>query len=337
MSRDEDRGDAALGDDGATISGKALEAEFLRITGDPEAMAFFLWIANRIVRDHHKAEDLVQEALLITWRRIQERMECGEGKLRGFIRTVLYHLCIAKPPAPPPGPIPEEGSPDPKAVDPSDEASDRELAEIRLRCWTEALAELPDTLFEVLWLRHSGGQVRSNEEIAEILGITLGAVATRLCRANQEIARNPTLLLLHGGDLDPGRRFVENLHRGRYDPELIRKKLPDWRRLPMVLTKRYLYEIEQFLELCGIISKIPVDECEAWLRDVLPDEKGARAVHLKHFLDGRGKWQGNETVRRALKEAEEDLEKILLRSYLALLEAPWPSGARRVPFPGENP
>lgn len=131
---------------------------------------YAFWLA----RERRQAEDLVQEALLRGWRaypRLRERA-AAKAWLFSIVRNEFYRAAAKNGP-------PLESVDD---LELADESATESGLEMR-----EALMSLPSSYSEPLALQVLGGF--SCAEIAAMLGITKGAVMTRLTRARQALRR----------------------------------------------------------------------------------------------------------------------------------------------------
>ena len=125
-------------------------------------------------RDRHRAEDVVQEALLRGWRAFPRLREAGAAKawLFSIVRNE-YLRSVAKD-----MPVPENLD----DFDLPDERAGDDGLEMR-----EALLALPVAYAEPLALQVLGGFTCA--EIASMLSTTEGAAMTRLTRARQALRR----------------------------------------------------------------------------------------------------------------------------------------------------
>jgi RNA polymerase sigma-70 factor (ECF subfamily) len=145
-----------------------------------------LRLALRIVGSSADAEELVQDAFLKAYQ-YQQREEVRNwgGLLHRFVvNAALDHLRKQKPTVSLPG-TGLAGSTD----DPAQLAEVRELADHLRR----EVAKLPRQQSQVFCLSCLDG--RSNEQIAEALGIREGAVATALHKARKRLAASMAKLL----------------------------------------------------------------------------------------------------------------------------------------------
>ena len=146
-------------------------------------------LARRLLRDALEAEDVVQEALLQTYLRLEELRDperygawlCGiaanlaKMRLRASSRGVASLDELVGGMRVPPGVL---AAPDPT---PEQAAETREL----LRALLAAVAALPDGHRDVVLMHHVEGL--SCQEVACLLGRSTGAVRVRLHRARREL------------------------------------------------------------------------------------------------------------------------------------------------------
>jgi RNA polymerase sigma-70 factor (ECF subfamily) len=125
-----------------------------------------------LTRDHAQAEDVVQEALLRSWRAFPRLRERAAAKAWLFSIVRNEYLRAAGAPA-------LESL---EGVDIADDRADASSLEIR-----EALLALPPSYAEPLALQVLGGF--SCAEIARMIGTSEGATMTRLTRARQALKR----------------------------------------------------------------------------------------------------------------------------------------------------
>jgi RNA polymerase sigma-70 factor, ECF subfamily len=137
------------------------------------AAALFRY-AYWLCRDREQAEDVVQEALLRSWRAFPRLREHAAAKawLFSIVRNEHYRAMGRNPP-------------------PADNIDDLEIADehhgprdLEMR---QALMNLPPSYAEPLALQVLGGF--SCAEIAQMIGTTEGAAMTRLTRARQALRK----------------------------------------------------------------------------------------------------------------------------------------------------
>ena len=139
-------------------------------------------LARWLVRDPASAEDIVQEAMLRALR--YHAGLRGEAKpwLLQIVRNVAYAALAGRRKA-------AEVPLDDDMPEPSDPADDPEAALNRQQDQTRldrALAALPDELRECLVLREL--EDLSYKEIAQVTGVAIGTVMSRLWRARRAMA-----------------------------------------------------------------------------------------------------------------------------------------------------
>jgi RNA polymerase sigma-70 factor (ECF subfamily) len=159
----------------APFAGKHGESAFARLCDElrPDLYRFAFWLA----RDREVAEDVVQEALLRAWRSRESLAETGSFKpwLLAIVRREHARLYERKRFET--VPVDElVGSESPELA----VAEEQETMDVR-----RAILALEDDYREPLVLQVLMGY--STGEIAEQLGITQGAVLTRLFRARQKL------------------------------------------------------------------------------------------------------------------------------------------------------
>lgn len=133
--------------------------------------------AFRLVGDRHEAEDMVQETFRSAWRS-RQAYEAGRGD-RAWLASILRRRVVDRwrrmnLPTVTCGdaPDPRVAAADPLASDYTDEMQ-------------QALAQLPTELRETLLLVVVGEL--THQEVAEMLGIPLGTVLSRVSRARQRL------------------------------------------------------------------------------------------------------------------------------------------------------
>jgi RNA polymerase sigma-70 factor (ECF subfamily) len=161
----------------APFAGKHGESAFARLCDElrPDLYRFAFWLA----RDREVAEDVVQEALLRAWRSRQSLAETGSFKpwLLAIVRREHARLYERKRFET----VPVDdlvGSESPVLA----VAEEQETMDVR-----RAIFALEDDYREPLVLQVLMGY--STDEIAQQLGLTQGAVLTRLFRARHKLRR----------------------------------------------------------------------------------------------------------------------------------------------------
>jgi RNA polymerase sigma-70 factor (ECF subfamily) len=138
-------------------------------------------VSAAICRDHHRAEEIVQEAFVKLWRKPPE---VGEVAYASWLRRVVTNLSInALKRTPRPAALPEF-SIDP-AMRSEDRPEDRSEQDEAVSLVFQAMDRLDDAKRSILVLRAYEGL--SYEEIAEHLGVPVGTVMSRLNRARKAL------------------------------------------------------------------------------------------------------------------------------------------------------
>ncbi|MEE6263080.1 RNA polymerase sigma factor [Plantactinospora sonchi] len=160
-------------------------------TGDQRAFAelyarhgrALLAYAEGLLADRGRAEEAVQDTLLALWRGATS----FEG--RSTVRTWLFGICrrqaLNRIPGRHPVSVPVEAAAGIPSAEPGPEAV--ALARADARAVAAALAELPSGHREVLDLAFGAGLAQA--EIAEVLGIPVGTVKSRLFHARASLVR----------------------------------------------------------------------------------------------------------------------------------------------------
>jgi RNA polymerase sigma-70 factor (ECF subfamily) len=170
--------------DRSTPYEQALLAQRIR-TGDREALgelydqyaSVALAVALRIVADRGQAEDLVHDAFVTVWEKI-DRYDTARGSLRSWVLTIVRNRSIDRVRAARPGI--EIGEADEQSLlqtdtNPTWDAAVAHLGSTQLRA---AMATLPDEQREAIELAYFGGH--TYREIAGIVGIAEGTANGRL-------------------------------------------------------------------------------------------------------------------------------------------------------------
>ncbi|MCD0481843.1 SigE family RNA polymerase sigma factor [Streptacidiphilus sp. ASG 303] len=145
--------------------------------------------AYHLTGDRHEAEDLLQTALFSTyraWGRISDKAAVG-----GYLRRTMTNLHISAWRRRKVNEYPTEEMPE--AAGDTDAMGGTEL---RAVLW-QALAKLPEQQRTMLVLRYYEG--RTDPEIADVLGISVGTVKSSIWRALRRLREDDTLN--RGGDL----------------------------------------------------------------------------------------------------------------------------------------
>ncbi|MDG4786653.1 sigma-70 family RNA polymerase sigma factor [Micromonospora sp. WMMD1102] len=139
--------------------------------------------AEGLLGDRGRAEEALQDTFLATWR------GAGSFEGRSAVRTWLFSICrrqaLRRMTGQRPAPLPVEAAAEVPAGEPGPEAV--ALARADARAVAAALAELAPAHREVLELAFGAGLAHA--EIAEVLGIPVGTVKSRLFHARAGLAR----------------------------------------------------------------------------------------------------------------------------------------------------
>ena len=138
-------------------------------------------VVMALVRDHALAEDVTQEALLKAWKALPNFR--GDSSLRNWILRIAHNTAISTlrrrgPELREPWNLPENAL--------GRDASDWVVDGLVMEQFQVALAALPPSTRAIVVLREVEG--RSYEDIADIVGVPLSTVRTRLFRARKELA-----------------------------------------------------------------------------------------------------------------------------------------------------
>ncbi|MEU8776648.1 SigE family RNA polymerase sigma factor [Streptomyces sp. NPDC048606] len=159
----------------------ASEAEFTAYVQERRAALFAT--AFHLTGDRHEAEDLLQSALFSTyraWDRISDKAAVG-----GYLRRTMTNLHISAWRRRKLNEYPTEELPE--------TASDTDAmrgTELRAVLW-QALARIPEPQRTMLVLRYYEG--RTDPEIAEILGISVGTVKSSIWRSLRRLRDDEVL------------------------------------------------------------------------------------------------------------------------------------------------
>jgi RNA polymerase sigma-70 factor (ECF subfamily) len=170
--------------DSAQARDDQLLAERLR-SGDREALGMLydryasvaMAIAVRVVSDRELAEDLVHDAYVAVWQKI-DRFDPSRGSLRSWLLTIVRNRAIDRLRST--RPSIEVGEADEQSLlrtgaNPTWEAAAQRRSAAELR---QALAQLPDEQRQAVELAYFGG--RTYREIAVLTGVPLGTANGRL-------------------------------------------------------------------------------------------------------------------------------------------------------------
>ena len=137
-------------------------------------------VAVAVVRDSALAEDIVQEATIKAWLKLDSYR--GDGSFRGWLLRIVHNTAVSAVRASREQPWDPEWIP-PRTV-PS--AERRAIAATELDAAVLTFTRLDPLTKTIMALRE--GEGLAYNEIAETLGITLGQVKIRLLRARRALA-----------------------------------------------------------------------------------------------------------------------------------------------------
>jgi RNA polymerase sigma-70 factor (ECF subfamily) len=152
------------------------QAEFDQMVGDHGPSLYRM--AYRLIGDRHEAEDVVQDTFRSAWKS-RGSFRTGSGQ-RAWLAAILRRRAVdhwrrpTRPSLTADGLAPEVGRAD--AEPGADECSDQ---------MQRALGHLPDELREALLLVVVGEL--THHEAAELLGVPLGTVLSRVSRARRRL------------------------------------------------------------------------------------------------------------------------------------------------------
>ena len=138
-----------------------------------ELFHFALWLA----RDRHRAEDALQEALTRAWRRWGDVKD--ESARKAWLYSIVRNECYREGRK---GMRPEIAIDDEALAQIPDERDFTRGLEVR-----QLLSSLPAAVMEPLVLQSVGGM--TCEEVAAVLGVTVGAAMTRISRARSSLRK----------------------------------------------------------------------------------------------------------------------------------------------------
>ncbi|MEU9304361.1 SigE family RNA polymerase sigma factor [Streptomyces sp. NPDC048269] len=166
---------------GTTTPSSTSEAEFTAYVQERRAALYAT--AFHLTGDRHEAEDLLQSALFSTyraWDRISDKAAVG-----GYLRRTMTNLHISAWRRRKLNEYPTEELPE--------TASDTDAmrgTELRAVLW-QALSRIPEPQRTMLVLRYYEG--RTDPEIAEILGISVGTVKSSIWRSLRRLREDEAL------------------------------------------------------------------------------------------------------------------------------------------------
>jgi RNA polymerase sigma-70 factor (ECF subfamily) len=152
------------------------QAEFNRLVDDHGPALYRM--AYRLVGDQHEAEDLVQETFRSAWKS-RTRYEPGRGDRAWLVAILRRRIIDQWRKRPPPSTLADDAAPEIGVV-----AEDPFAGEFTDEVQT-ALNRLPEELRETLLLVVVGEL--THQEAADLLGIPLGTVLSRVARARTRL------------------------------------------------------------------------------------------------------------------------------------------------------
>jgi RNA polymerase sigma-70 factor (sigma-E family) len=164
------------------------EADFTAYVQERRASLYAT--AYHLTGDRYEAEDLLQSALFSTyraWDRISDKAAVG-----GYLRRTMTNLHISAWRRRKLNEYPTEELPETVA-----ESDAMRGTELRAVLW-QALAKLPETQRTMLVLRYYEG--RTDPEIADILGISVGTVKSSIWRSLRRLREDESLSFGEGAE-----------------------------------------------------------------------------------------------------------------------------------------
>ncbi len=163
------------------LPGRSAEADFTAYVAERRSSLYAT--AYHLTGDRHEAEDLLQSALLSTyraWDRIADKAAVG-----GYLRRTMTNLHISAWRRRKLSEYPTEELPETPG-----EFDAMGGTELRAVLW-QALAKLPETQRTMLVLRYYEG--RTDPEIADTLGISVGTVKSGIWRSLRRLREDQAL------------------------------------------------------------------------------------------------------------------------------------------------
>jgi RNA polymerase sigma-70 factor (ECF subfamily) len=139
-----------------------------------------LSVAQRVLGSRAEAEEVAQEALLRLWTQAP-RWKPGGAKVSTWLYRVAFNLCLDRRRRPTMAPLEAAGD---LAADAPDGFDAVRASQMR-RALDDALASLPERQRAVVAL--CLGDDLSQQEAAEVLGVTEGAIESLLVRARRSL------------------------------------------------------------------------------------------------------------------------------------------------------
>ena len=154
-------------------------------------------LAVRLLGDQSEAQDVTQDTFLLAYERIEAFR--GDAKFSTWLYRICHNLCLSRLKKKKTDPINdagEEALPEELAAPRSRLPDQVLIRKERQNLLTQALAHMTQEFREVLVLHHTH---LSYDEIAELLGLPVGTVRSRLHRGREEIKEHLRPYLQDGG------------------------------------------------------------------------------------------------------------------------------------------
>ena len=137
-------------------------------------------VAMAVVRDSALAEDVVQEATITAWLKLDSFR--GDGSFRGWLLRIVHNTAVSMVRSS------RERPWDPEWIPPgtAPSAERQVVAAIELDAAIRTFARLDPLSRTIMALRE--GEGLTYDDIAEALGVTIGQVKIRLLRARRRLA-----------------------------------------------------------------------------------------------------------------------------------------------------
>lgn len=138
--------------------------------------------AYRVLGDRAEAEDVVQEAMLKLWK-IAPEWRQGEAKVSTWLYRIVANLCTDRlRKRRPNDSLDATAEPEDGAAS----ASEKMQETSRSEALDEALSQLPERQKQAVVMRHL--DELSNPEIADVMGVGVGAVENLIARGKRALA-----------------------------------------------------------------------------------------------------------------------------------------------------
>lgn len=144
-------------------------------------MKTMVCVAQRILGNAAEADEVVQESFLRLWINAAKWDPDGPGTVKTWLGRVVTNLCLDRCRARRTIPLDDAGD----IIDPAQDVRDRLGDEDRQRVVRQLLDKLPDNQRIAVVLSYFEDQ--SGKEIAETMGVSVGAVESLLVRARRTL------------------------------------------------------------------------------------------------------------------------------------------------------